>query len=397
MARNRSLFAAPVVALLVIVACSDDANVANSPDAGSANDASSGTSPDGAAPALECVFPLSPCDETCHNTDYDARFCGACNRACASGESCIEQRCTRTVFAIRKLFLGETDRLGAADANAWKQYGANLDNLVSTGAATKECKPVDGASASSGLDGDNGIDNSWGANVVPLLQPFVATPSMSATTTIEAGGRTPLIAVGDGIGGDGAGNVTTAASPVLSAFGFAETMPAPKWDGSDVRHFAYDWTKDNRVSTILDKGTYRDGVFVSSPAATPVPFDFVLGDLKFNVPIHALQVWFTLTSNDAGATTGAVEGSLSGYIVATELANAIAGAAGRLREDLCSGPTVEALKTEVIQTADILSDGTQDASKTCDAISIGLGFEAALVQSGDFAAKVAPAPDPCQH
>ena len=35
-----------------------------------------------------------------------------------------------TVIAVRKLFVGETDRQGNPDPNAWKSFGYNLDGLV---------------------------------------------------------------------------------------------------------------------------------------------------------------------------------------------------------------------------------------------------------------------------
>ena len=37
---------------------------------------------------------------------------------------------------------------------------------------------------------------------------------------------------------------------------------------------------------------------------------------------------------------------------------------------------------ELIQASDIMQDGTQDPTKTCDGISIGIGFEARVVQLG---------------
>jgi len=41
-----------------------------------------------------------------------------------------------------------------------------------------------------------------------------------------------------------------------------------------------------------------------------------------------------------------------------------------------------------------MSDGTQDPTQTCDGISIGLGFDGALVQVGAAVAPTSP-PNPC--
>ena len=117
--------------------------------------------------------------------------------------------------------------------DAWKEYGENLDNLVSTATAGQECTPVAGAPASARADGNDAIDNAWGHSVLPLLDPFIPAISTAATDLIEAGGRTPFLALGDDIGGDGTGSSVTAATPVLSTFAFAEAAPAPpKWDGT---------------------------------------------------------------------------------------------------------------------------------------------------------------------
>jgi hypothetical protein len=44
-----------------------------------------------------------------------------------------------------------------------------------------------------------------------------------------------------------------------------------------------------------------------------------------------------------------------------------------------------------------LKDGTQSASKECDGISIGLGFDTAAVKLGPVAKESAPPPDPCNE
>jgi hypothetical protein len=51
--------------------------------------------------------------------------------------------------------------------------------------------------------------------------------------------------------------------------------------------------------------------------------------------------------------------------------------------DLCTNSILPTLVQEIEQASDILSDGTQDPTQTCDAISIGLGFDMASAQIGD--------------
>jgi hypothetical protein len=50
--------------------------------------------------------------------------------------------------------------------------------------------------------------------------------------------------------------------------------------------------------------------------------------------------------------------------------------------DLCSDSLYGDIITSVKQASDIMTNGTQDPNKTCDGISIGLGFEMKEVQIG---------------
>src|SRR5689334_17412348 len=50
-------------------------------------------------------------------------------------------------MAISKLYLGDTKRDGSPDAvNGWKEYGYDLDGVISTATSTGLCKPRDNAS-----------------------------------------------------------------------------------------------------------------------------------------------------------------------------------------------------------------------------------------------------------
>jgi hypothetical protein len=71
-----------------------------------------------------------------------------------------------------------------------------------------------------------------------------------------------------------------------------------------------------------------------------------------------------------------------------------ASPAARTSRRRCSGPTIDSIASQVTQAADILIDGSQDPSKSCDGVSIGVGFEAEIVQLG----AIGDAPDdinPC--
>src|SRR4029079_18094389 len=102
---------------------------------------------------------------------------------------------TETVIAIRKLFLGETDpATGTADNTAWKKIGYNLDGIVSTKNGTNHCKVQAGGSKSAiQTDGDNGIDNSFGSNLVPIISTLASDPSKTISESLNDGSFTIMI------------------------------------------------------------------------------------------------------------------------------------------------------------------------------------------------------------
>lgn len=67
-------------------------------------------------------------------------------------------------YALHRLFLGDTDRQGVTNPDAWKGFGYDLDAKITTAASTDVCTLVAGASRSVQIDGNGGIDNSWGSN-----------------------------------------------------------------------------------------------------------------------------------------------------------------------------------------------------------------------------------------
>jgi hypothetical protein len=54
--------------------------------------------------------------------------------------------------------------------------------------------------------------------------------------------------------------------------------------------------------------------------------------------------------------------------------------------DLCGSAVLDNMLTRIRQASDIMTDGSQDPSTTCDGISMGLGFEMTEAQLGDIGA-----------
>jgi hypothetical protein len=105
-----------------------------------------------------------------------------------------------TVFAISKLYYGDTDRNGTATTIAWAQYGLDLDGLVTSACATNVCTLAPGAGMVAQLDGENGIDNSFGENIIPIIvTTFGSDAPQRGNAALLAGDPTLLIAL-DGLG-----------------------------------------------------------------------------------------------------------------------------------------------------------------------------------------------------
>src|SRR6185437_6077318 len=99
-----------------------------------------------------------------------------------------------TVFAISKLYLGDTDWNGTPDPDAWKQYGYDIDGLPP--GSSQHCKPVAGASPLVQEEGPGGVQNSWGHNIVPLFAlGFEPGFSTRINANIAYGGFTVLFAL----------------------------------------------------------------------------------------------------------------------------------------------------------------------------------------------------------
>src|SRR5262245_61357453 len=76
-----------------------------------------------------------------------------------------------SVFAVKKLYLGDSDRDGTKNGtNGWRQYGFDLDGKQTTPSSTDVCKPASGGKPELVYnDGNNGIDNSFGEIILPIV------------------------------------------------------------------------------------------------------------------------------------------------------------------------------------------------------------------------------------
>ena len=295
----------------------------------------------------------------------------------------------RVVFAVTKLFLGDTNRDGTPDAkNGWKQFGFDIDGAITTcdGQACDEiqnqCSPASGGSpAVSFPDGDDGIDNAFGEDIVPLIVGIDAMATQEFDDGIAAGDQTLLFAI-DGLGASSAYN------PLPARFYRGAPLGRPpSFDGTDAWPVATsslsDPTDALSSNAPFSKSFVVDDTWVSGLGALTIHFP--LAGQRLVLPIEHAVVTMRLTPDRSAATNGVISGILDPAALAAQVPHF----AGLGSKKYCTGSVPDSIENEIRQASDILRDGSAGTrAETCTGISIGLGFEARRVELGE------PRPEP---
>lgn len=94
-------------------------------------------------------------------------------------------------------------------------------------------------------------------------------------------------------------------------------------------------------------------------------------------------------------------GTMAGVLNTQELIAALEIVAGTISTSLCSGSAFASIAQQIAQASDMVLQGSvvsNPAGTTCNAISIGLGFDATEIApptSADIAPPQPPSPNPC--
>lgn len=277
------------------------------------------------------------------------------------------------VLSVKELYFGE------GNSGEWKQVGFNLDGKESTGTSKDVCTPNSGGSGQTAYpDGEKGIDNSFGKNLLPLILNLYPTWTTDINNGIKNGRFTALVKL---LCLPPEGDV-----PQFTTQLFAGTTlaMAPKFDGTDkwpVEPGLLGDPMDPTSSTILfpnssikgvtfDAGT--DGQFIIS-----VPVRTMTDSTSMKLTLYGAHINMNMSADRKSATGGMIGGTLNTEEFVAEIKKV-----GFLLQ-LCGNPLFENLVTQVRQASDILADGTQDPTKECDGISMGLGFEMSAAELGD--------------
>jgi hypothetical protein len=294
-------------------------------------------------------------------------------------------------FAISKLYLGDTDPDGTPDkANGWKHFGYDLDGKISTATSTDLCKTLNGALPSKVYpDGDNGIDNSFGHLILPIILGFAPTAPTAINSSITGGKFTVMLDMQKlGMGTDYDPLVT-------NLFAGGDLMGMAKFNGTDQWPVRPELLNDMMTIASGSKVSFSMSYLASntwvSGTKGDVSLSLTVSGFTLSLTIHQAVISVQLDSTHKHGTKGV----LAGILKTEELTSELVMVAGSFDKTLCNGPTIASVLSQIRQASDILSDSTQDPTKNCDGISIGLGFDAEVVQLGPVAPPATVNPNPC--
>jgi hypothetical protein len=290
-----------------------------------------------------------------------------------------------TVLAGTKLVFGEGNN------GQWKTFGFNIDGLTSNAASKDVCKLTAGASGLTPYpDGEMGIDNSFGKNLLPQIINLYPTWVTDIDNGLKAGIFTVLLKMEC--------LPPTGDVPLMTTklFGGTTLGAAPKFDGTDKWPVAPELLSnpmDPESSTIIfGKSSVTGSAFDSGKNETfilTVPIATKTTTTSIKLTLYAAHTTMILSEDRKSATSGMIGGVLNTeeFVAEIKKVGALLG--------ICDTALFTNLVNQIRQASDIMADGTQDPDKECNGISMGLGFEMKEVLLGDVG-KAAPIGKSCQ-
>lgn len=300
-----------------------------------------------------------------------------------------------TTLALYRLNLGDLGPQGYPEPGAWRSIGYDVDGIASTKNDANHCKPQQGATKNSvQTDGDGGIDNSFGANLLPIFQALAADPSGAVTQSIQSGEFTLLFYLSDLTPGLPSQNILTAA-----LYDGAATAQPPAWNGMDAWPVTYESVKGGNPKApkqVFPSSYLVNGTWVSSQTPEPYTVTLRLSMQGFPLVVPVSRVRFSMKLSGSGPTASGSSGIISGVIATDGFIAEFQKIAGALDPTLCEGATFESIAQQVRAASDIMTDGSNgNPTSYCNAISVGLAFDARAVMLGPVAPPQTPPPHPC--
>lgn len=300
------------------------------------------------------------------------------------------------LFALRDVQLNQ-------DGERWREIGLDLDGIdTQLPDVQVECVPPDD-SAEPALDGEEGIDNVFGAELFPVVSLAITDLQARARENHVAGLGTILLRASEWNGTANDPRLTieltqaaagTSADPASVEFegfdlvgsGDRAPAPPPAWDGND-HFFARDDTYFGGDPLVRDDNAYvADGVVVMRlPDRVDILF-FVGADAGITVRLTDAYAFATLDGDQQNLTTATVAGRWR-VIDLIESGDNIGVCVGSAERTI--------VENQLDKIADVRSTpGTGGPGVACDAISLGVSFTGIRANFADLGPS-RPLPNPC--
>jgi hypothetical protein len=297
-------------------------------------------------------------------------------------------------YALDAILLGDTARGGGAPSTtAWKDYGFDIDGKQTTKDSTDVCQRKAGAGSNVQVDGNGGIDNSFGANILPIIQSAgsIPNPSEQISNSIKGGGFTIEFKI-KGLTKDPKQTNTGLSAELFAGGAFSEDGGKPTFATTDDWPVRPELLKDGMTIAGGSKVQFPDSYINNGSFVTPqgtVTISLVFSGVALDLEIQKAVIVMDINGDQAN------NGTIAGVINTDKLVNGLKTVAGRISKSLC-GSAFDGIAQQIQQTSDVLSDGTNRSGVPCDAISIGIGFTAKRIANPTKVAGLGTAsPDPC--
>ena len=276
------------------------------------------------------------------------------------------------VLAVSRIDFGDTDSSGLPSGTAWQHLGLNIDGKVTSACSTDVCTQVPGSSLQVQVDGDDGIDNSFGSQLMPIIDTVDANFDTVATKLLRQCGETLLREL-EGLGSSP--DYATLGGALLHAVGHGG--PALGWHRPARRRHGVAARRRRHPATRHDAWRVHDRPHMGERdrlgPSLPRPADHRCH--------KRLPAPGTVAARAHGrAHRGRRRVGQVGCAVRDHPRERRADVDGPLGArhvaSLCTGSALASIEVQVEQAAVILSDGTNRPGAQCDGISVGLAFDA---------------------
>jgi hypothetical protein len=287
--------------------------------------------------------------------------CSGANPAESTDAGAPPQSGKTVWFAISKFQVGTTNRVtGVVDANAWKDYGYNLDARSTTNemsaTSVNSCKRAPDSPTNVLADGNEGRDNNFGKHVVSVLKSLKDNFEQDINAGVTAGAATLLLKL-DNFGGRD--------NPSVPGELYVAAKRGSCGEGWAIDTRSLDGAKTARLK--FPSGYIAAGTWVSGTGTFDLPLPW-MGHLM-QLPIEGATISFRPVSGDSGTIASAANPDAMIEALSPML----------MQFGICPGNTAyDQFVLTVRSTVDLVSGAPnlQDTAVTCNALSLGLGFVA---------------------